>query len=278
MTIPNEPQRAASNGLRLITTPGVHVTSVPVFFPHPEYELPAHDNPAENIIAMGGKVCYDSYGPDGRPVAQHVTGLLEQKHDSVLEHATFGLFLEGISRACSHEIVRHRVGFAYSQRSTRYTAEDNAAFVLEPYYADIYERQMRDEYNVTDQESYLLGMAIRSFESDLEVYRDAVRELSRIPESRREQIGAPLDGKSFRKWVRGKARNLLPHALETRMLVTGNLRAWRHFLLMRTSRYAEAEIRRLADAVYATLRPLAPNAFADLAAATVNSYVELRKV
>lgn len=263
--------------LQIITRPGVHVLSAPLFNPHPRYELPAHDNHAENIIAMGGKVCYDSYGLDGRPVALHVAGLLDQKHGSVLEHANFGLFLEGISRGCSHEIVRHRAGFAYSQRSTRYTAEDDAAMVLEPYYADIYERQRQSENFVTDRESYLVDLAIRSFESDLAVYRETVRELSSMPEAEREKRGAPIDGKSFRKWVRGKARQLLPHALETRMLMTGNLRAWRHFLLMRSSRHAEAEVRRLADAVYQVLRPLAPNAFGDLIVATIDGYVELRE-
>lgn len=264
--------------LTVITSPGVFVTSAPVFFPHPKYELPAHDNPAENIIAMGGKVCYDSYGPDGRSVAQHVIGLLDQGHESVLEHANFGLFIEGISRACSHEIVRHRAGFSPSQRSTRFTEEGDAAMVLEPYYADIYERQRVGEKYVSDRESYLLGLAVRSFESDLEVYRETVRDLSAMADGERAKVGAPLDGKSFRKWVRGKARNVLPHALETRMLMTGNLRAWRHFLLMRSSRYAEAEVRRLADAVYSVLRPLAPNAFSDLACSTVSGYVELRRV
>lgn len=262
--------------INVITQPRVHVVSVPMFIAHPKYELPPHEYASENIIAMGGKVCYDSYGLDGRPVAQHVIGLLEQKHGSVLEHANIGLFFEGISRGCSHEIVRHRAGFSYSQRSTRYTAEDDAAMVLEPYYADIYERQRFSDEHVTDRESYLLGLALRSFESDLQVYRETVRDLGEMHESERLRIGAPLDGKSFRKWVRGKARQLLPHALETRMVMTGNLRAWRHFLVMRSSRHAEAEVRRLADAVWRTVRPYAPNAFADMVEASMDGYAELR--
>jgi len=262
--------------LTIITRPGVRIVSLPVFFAHPKYELPPHENHAENIIAMAGKVCYDSYGLDGRPVAQHVIGLLDQKHTSVLEHVNIGLFIEGISRGLSHELVRHRVGLSPSQRSTRYTAEDDAAMVLEPYYADIYERQQQDESLVTDRESYLLGLAIRSFESDLEVYRATVNEFIDYTEDAREQLGWPLDGKAFRKFARGKARQVLPHSLETRMVLTGNLRAWRHFLVLRSSRHAEAEIRRLAHAVYQTLRPIAPNAFSDMVAATVDDYVELR--
>jgi thymidylate synthase ThyX len=84
-----------------------------------------------------GKVCYDSYGVDGNPVGEARANLVDSGHHSVLEHVHVGVFIEGISRGCSHEIVRHRM-FNYSQRSTRYTAEDDAAIVLDPYYAELY--------------------------------------------------------------------------------------------------------------------------------------------
>jgi thymidylate synthase (FAD) len=72
-----------------------------------------------------------------------------------------------------------------------------------------------------------------------------------------------LTGFDKRKWARGKARNILPHALETRITYTGNLRAWRWFIESRSDRHAEPEIRRLANVVLTTLRNEAPLYFED---------------
>lgn len=269
--------------MKVITEPEVRVISAPVFYPHPKYELPFHKNDAENIIATGGKVCYDSYGPEGNPVDKHVQNLVASGHHSVIEHVHVGLFLAGISRGCSHEIVRHRM-FNYSQRSTRYTAEEDAAIVLDPYYADIYRRLYegteshsaeQGRLETTATEKLLLDSFITGCTDALAAYRDSVKSLNSFSEDSRMQQGIPTNPRDYRKWCRGKARQLLPHALETRMLMTGNLRAWRHFLIMRTSRHAEAEIRRLAHAIFPRLDGVAPNVFADLKIAKVDGYIEL---
>lgn len=257
--------------MNIITQPEVRLVSQPLFHPHPTYELPPHDAASENIIAQAGKVCYDSYGRDGNAVESHVKNLVKSGHLSVIEHVHVGLFLAGISRGCSHEIVRHRM-FNYSQRSTRYTAEDDAAIVLDPFYADIY---AREHFERADWEQEELDNFLGSCDDALARYRSSVRNLSAISEDTREQLGLPINPRDFRKWVRGKARQLLPHALETRMVMTGNLRAWRHFLVMRTSRHAEAEIRRLADLIYGVLMPLAPAVFADMQIEVVGGYIEL---
>jgi thymidylate synthase (FAD) len=262
--------------VKIITEPSVRLVAVPMFLPHPVYEIPPHFSEAEQIIAVAGKVCYDSYGVDGNPVSSHVRNLVRSGHHSVLEHAHFGLFLEGISRGCSHEIVRHRM-FNYSQRSTRYTRENDAAIVLEPYLADIYRRggfeqvapdQWEGNGATTPDEQHLLSGFLRDCDAALRRYVVTVASLETMnPEQ--------LSGRDLRKWCRGKARQLLPHALETRMVMTGNLRAWRHFLLMRTSRHAEPEIRRLAEAIWIVLKPLAPVVWEDLRPEVVAGFVEL---
>lgn len=253
--------------MKIITQPSVEIVSAPRFFPHPVYELPDADVEAENIVAIAGKVCYDSYGKDGRSVKAHVTSLVESGHHSVLEHVHVGLFIGGISRGCSHEIVRHRM-FNYSQRSTRYTAEDDAAIVLDPYYTELWERDKSD--GLDGAEEVMLAEFLESCEDSVCTYVQQVSKLARLnPHG--------LTGRDLRKWCRGKARQLLPHALETRMVMTGNLRAWRHFIVMRSSRHAEAEIRRLAQAIYGKVSRIAPSAFADFDGEEINGYYEYRE-
>ena len=143
-----------------ILKPTVHVLAVPVFYPHPRYKLPTFQpdpdehpelvelqgQPCEQLIAHGGKGCYDSYGEDGRSIEKHIRALVDVGHGSVLEHANISVFAEGISRGCSHEIVRHRPGMAYSQRSTRYVDEGECSVVLEPYMAALYERSRESSF------------------------------------------------------------------------------------------------------------------------------------
>ena len=270
--------------MKIITEPTVTLVSVPQFIPHPVYELPPHEVDQEKIVAMAGKVCYDSYGIDGNSVWKHVRNLVDSGHHSVLEHVHVGVFIEGISRGCSHEIVRHRM-FNYSQRSTRYTEEGDAAIVLDPYFASL--------YTEADMASHLDGYlpaertALKARGVDLDALEMVYTFLSACEESLTsyswmvqalEALNPEqLAGKDLRKWCRGKARQLLPHALETRMVMTGNLRAWRHFFLMRTSRHAEAEIRRLAERIFQLISPIAPTVFDDMSAEIVNGFLEVKE-
>lgn len=240
--------------MQVIKAPHVHLAGVMQFFDHPQYKLPPGGTPLERLIAMGGKGCYDSYGEDGRSIDAHIRSLVDSGHGSVLEHAHVSLFISGISRGCSHEVVRHR-HFNYSQRSTRYTAEEDAAIVLDPYYAKM------------DDGDAMLMEFIQVCQHGVDSYGDTVKDLmDRNPER--------LEGRDLRKWARGKARQLLPHALETRMLMTGNLRAWRDFIEARSSRHAEPEIRRLAQDVYFKVERLAPSVFADSMTEAVGGFYE----
>ena len=67
-----------------------------------------------------------------RDIADFILNLLSSKDGSVFEHVNYGFVFTGVSRSLTHELVRHRVGFAYSQRSQRYVDESDASFVLPP--------------------------------------------------------------------------------------------------------------------------------------------------
>jgi thymidylate synthase (FAD) len=249
--------------VKIITLPQVHLLAEPVFHPHPLYEIPVYSTAAEAITAHAGKGCYDSYGLDGRSVYEHVMSLIKSYHGSVLEHANFTLFITGVSRGLSHELVRHRAGFAYSQRSTRYTAEEDAAIVLDSTYARLY----RPDKDLAGQE-FFVQRFLESCARSINDYTEQVALLmARAP--------ADMEKRDKRKWARGKARQLLPHALETRLTMTGNIRAWRHFFEQRSSRWAEEEIRRLAVHVWSVLAPRMGCTVGDYSFTTINNIDEL---
>lgn len=250
--------------MKIITKPTVTVVGATTFREHPVYEIPGDGTSLERLGAFAAKGCYDSYGRGGRPCRENQRRIVEARHGSVLEHLYVSLFIEGITRALSLELNRHR-HFAISQRSTRYTKEEDAAIVLEPFYATLYERH-RDYFDAATrhgafpqdapEEAWLVYRHIASQVRAIEDYQREVQALMKLnPDG--------LTGFELRKWARGKARNVLPHGIETRGTWTGNIRALRHFIEVRSDRHAEPEIRRLANAVMEAVSPLAPVYFED---------------
>ena len=250
--------------MKIITEPKVTVIAKQVFIGHPDYPIPSVGDDATKIGAFAAKGCYDSFGENGRANVKNQQAILEHQHGSVLEHINFTLFVEGITRGLSLESNRHRP-LAVSQRSTRYTAEEDAAVVLEPYYAELYEkyRPWLEDPNKDDITSWfdldemnLLVAHITSMEQSFVAYeRDVAWLMKKNPLN--------LEGFDLRKWARGKARNVLPHALETRITYTGNVRAWRWFIESRSDKHAEPEIRRLANLICLVLKNEAPVYFED---------------
>ena len=212
------------------------------------FTAPAHvswrtdtEHPTQQLIEFAGRLCYRSFhNPSGRTNAQYIAHLLEQGHLSVLEHASASFLLEGISRSCSHEIVRHR-HFSYSQVSQRYVDEAQARMVIPPALAG-------------DPE------ALHLLEEVAQAARRAYRQLV---ERLRESFRDVPDASARRKLARQAARAVLPNATETAMVMTGNFRAWRHFIRMRASEHADSEIRRVAVAVLRQLQEVAPAVFGD---------------
>ena len=196
----------------------------------------------EKLAEFAGRLCYMSQrNPASRSTREYLENIKKQGHGSVLEHANYSLLLEGISRSLTHELVRHRAGFAYSQLSQRYVDESEANFVMPPAIIgdEALERAWQEQVEAA-QKSYV-GL---------------VEQLM----TRYAWVG---DKVHRRKMAREAARGVLPNSTETKIVVTGNARAWRTMLELRSSEGAEFEIRRCALLIIRTLQEEAPAFFSD---------------
>ena len=171
----------------------------------------------------------------------YIGHLLEVGHGSVLEHAVFNVLVTGVSRSLTHELVRHRAGFGFSQLSQRFVDESECSFV-EPLAI------------ASDPELHQIWVeAVEASQAAYRALADGLAEKYR-----------KIDDKTLRrKMAREAARSVLPNATETKIFITANARAWRHFLEMRGDAAADVEIRRLAIAVFKLLQQEAPNLFGD---------------
>jgi thymidylate synthase (FAD) len=216
----------------------------------PQFVEPAHlpvqwkgeASDGERLAEFAGRICYMSqHNPVARTTAEYLENIKKQGHGSVLEHAVYVLLVEGISRSCSHELVRHRAGFGYSQLSQRYVDESHAAFVMPP--AIIGDAKLEAEWS-------------KQVEDAQAAYVKAVDGLM-------ERYAWVADKVHRRKMAREAARSVLPNATEVKIVVSGNARAWRTMLELRTGEGAELEIRRMAIACLAALSADAPAFFSD---------------
>jgi len=229
--------------MRIVSKPRVTLLAVQQFEKpeHIEWETDAPTG-GEALVEFAGRTCYQSYDNPGRKTnREYLEHLLDVGHGSVLEHWVATLLFEDVSRSLTHELVRHRAGFAYSQLSQRYVDESQARFV-EP--ACIRE----------DAEAHEIWL--RAVEQSQEAY-------VRLVELLREKFREVEDRTMRRKLARQAARSVLPNATETKIVVTANARAWRHFIEMRAAEEAEVEIRGLAIETLKQLRERAPNIFGD---------------
>ncbi len=196
----------------------------------------------EKLIETAGRVCYMSFQrprPGGNKT--YIGHLLDVGHGSVLEHAVFNLLITGVSRSLTHELVRHRAGFGFSQLSQRFVDESECSFI-EP--ADI----------AADPELHQVWL--EAVQASQAAYRALADRLT-------DKFKDIPDKTLRRKKAREAARSVLPNATETKIFVTANARALRHFIEMRGDAAADVEIRRLAIAVFKVLEREAPNLFGD---------------
>jgi thymidylate synthase (FAD) len=185
----------------------------------------------EGAVALAARLCYSpagigdlERGATPQKSAALVRRILGLGHHSVLEHASFTFGIEGISRAASHQLVRHRIA-SYSQQSQRYVAaEEGFPFVVPP--------------------------AVGARPELLREFRAAMRAAGR---SYRRLLEAGVAAED--------ARFVLPNAAETRIIVTMNARELRHFCAVRCCRRAQWEIRRLAERMLGLARDAAPVLF-----------------
>ena len=125
----------------LVTRPSVDWEQVEAFLadegvpPVPE-SIRAGEDPSTAVVEISARLCYMSFGRGRRDIADFINNLLSSKDGSVFEHVNYGFVFTGVSRSLTHELVRHRAGFAYSQRSQRYVDESDGSFVLPPAVVD----------------------------------------------------------------------------------------------------------------------------------------------
>jgi thymidylate synthase (FAD) len=216
----------------------------------PQFLEPAHlpvqwkgeSTDGERLAEFAGRLCYMSqHNPAARSTPEYLRNILRQGHGSVFEHSTYVMLIEGISRSCSHELVRHRAGWGFSQLSQRYVDESHAAFVMPP-------AIMGDPTLETDWTNQ-----VRSAQT---AYVEAVERLM----SRYDWVEDKIHR---RKLAREAARSVLPNATEVKIVASANVRAWRTMLELRLGEGAELEIRRMAVACLRVLQQEAPALFAD---------------
>ena len=201
----------------------------------------------EILCEAAGRICYMSYGRGRKSNQEYLKNILDSGHGSVLEHVTWNFILTGVSRSLTHELVRHRAGFAYSQLSQRYVSEDDTDFV-EP------------EAIATDPE--LHEAWLKCVEGSRQAYIRLVDGLSKKFEN--------IQDKTLRrKMARQAARSVLPNATETKIFVTANARAWRHFIELRGGEHADIEIRGLAVELLKILQRESQNIFGDFTLQTL---------
>lgn len=196
----------------------------------------------EYLIEVAGRLCYLSYArprPGGNKA--YLEHLLEVGHGSVLEHAVWSFLFVGVSRSLTHELVRHRAGWAYSQLSQRYVDESVGEYV---------------EPDVIARDPQLHRIWLDAIEQSHQAY-------VKLTEKLQETFADEPDRTLRRKLARQAARSVLPNATETKIFVSANARALRHFIELRASRHAETEIRKLAVQVLKIMQAEAPHIFSD---------------
>lgn len=190
--------------------------------------LVAETSNPEYVVTMAAATCYsdkpytDLYDKCKEKKYQEtlITKLLSSGHESPFEHACFTFFIEGISRSCSHQLVRHRIA-SYSQRSQRYT------------------KMKRSEFNIPE--------TISSDPEKKKAFEEHLKDTFQLYD---ELIagGVPKED----------AREILPNATQTTIVMTMNLRELRHFMELRCCMRASTEIRAVADEIYSILKMYHP--------------------
>jgi thymidylate synthase (FAD) len=196
----------------------------------------------ERLTEVAGRVCYMSFAkprPGGNQA--YLEHILEVGHGSVLEHAVWNFVFVGVSRSLTHELVRHRAGWSFSQLSQRYVDESVAEYV-EP------------DCIASDPDAHRIW---------LDAVAQSHQAYVKLAEVLQRAFQDEPDRTMRRKLARQAARSVLPNATETKIFVTVNARALRNFIELRASRHAEVEIRKLAVKVLELMQKEAPHIFGD---------------
>lgn len=178
------------------------------------------------LIKFAGQLCYLAFGDKrswNKDARRYFTNFMGQKHGSLLEHVQFSVLLWGVSRALTHELVRHRVGIGFSQVSQRYVGAERVRFV--------------EGYETQDG-----GPGHELFMAHIDQSRAMFVERTEFLKTIMPRH-ADESQTEYRKRLNQGARRVLPNETEAPVVVSANLRSWRHIFTQRCSRHADAEIR-----------------------------------
>jgi len=217
-------------------------------------KLLSHTPDAEKLIATAAKLCYSSSdieslrdGLTEEKIESFLDMLVSIGHESVMEHVSFTFGIEEISRACSHQLVRHRIA-SYSQKSQRYVNENGFEFITPPAIEEIPEAKA--EYD------RVIAEITESYEKLANILTE---------KHTAEFMAQGMDEKTARskasKMANEDARFLLPNACETKIVVTMNVRSLFNFFRHRCCNRAQWEIRTVANEMLRQCMEVAPHIF-----------------
>ncbi|MGL5567687.1 MAG: FAD-dependent thymidylate synthase [Cetobacterium sp.] len=227
----------------------------------------AHTPNPERVVASAAKLCYSPVGVD--EIQENLTeegiekfvGMLSAiGHHSPLEHVNFTFAVEGISRACSHQIVRHRIA-SFSQQSQRYVKLEQFEYIIPKEIESIPEaKEIFIAAMEQDQETYnkLVDILFNKHYEDEHSRLFFLREQQGIELSDRDYKN--IKSKAEKKAIED-ARYVFPNACETKMVFTMNTRTLLNFLTHRCCDRAQTEIRELAFSMLKELKLIAPTLF-----------------
>ncbi len=234
----------------VVSRPNVDIKSAREFLKDNSmsWKTDASAEPAELLTEIAGRVCYMSFNEDTKriryPTDKYIANLIAKGHESVLEHVSWTFIIDGVSRAFTHQLVRHRVGFAFSQLSQQYHDESEAAFVA-PF--------------GLQKDKNLAAIWEKTTQSIQNTYRTLLSEFAK----RNSDIGS-----EHRRWQKTLARSVLPNAISTTIVVTANARAIRHFLSVRGSLEGDYEMRMVCGNLLKIVKQDAPALFSDFSLET----------
>jgi thymidylate synthase (FAD) len=196
------------------------------------WEMPQAED-MDSIGEFAGRACYQSWDRPNPKTANnddYLGNVIGQGHESVLAHASASFYAEGVSRSLTHELIRSRF-LAFSELSQRYVDMKTADFVIPP---------------ALQGDDHAEALLKESWESAKQTYKVLCYWLENTTDLSKKQ-------------VREAARAVLPNMAETKIVVSGNMRAWRDFLKQRLSPHADAEIQAFAQEIKRQLLYVAPN-------------------
>ncbi|MDR2698669.1 MAG: FAD-dependent thymidylate synthase [Candidatus Methanoplasma sp.] len=193
-----------------------------------DVRLLAHTPNADSICAAAGRSCYSEKASadllDMKDPEKALGKIVGMGHHSVVEHAVFTFSVDGVSRALTHQLVRHRIA-SYSQQSQRYVS-------------------LKDP-------TYVVPETVRADPASLELYEETMRKIWDAYGKLAEAVPAE------------DARYILPNGCTTNITITMNARELRHFFSLRCCERAQWEIRELADRMLALCTEVSPVIFRD---------------